>query len=46
MATVTVHHTDGTSNSFVTYDEKVIARYQGYASTDPDIASVTVDRDA
>jgi hypothetical protein len=42
MATVTIHYTNGNSRSFETFDQKVIARYEGYAFTDPEIASVQV----
>ena len=46
MARVTIHYKNGRSApSFVTYDPEVIARYKGYADTDPEIREVEVTDD-
>ena len=43
MATVQIVYTDGNkAPAFQTSDPKVIARYKGYAITDPDIERVDV----
>lgn len=44
MATVQIVYKDGSkAPAFETFDPKVIARYQGYATTDKTIERVEVD---
>lgn len=44
MATVQIVYKNGRrGKAFETFDPKVIARYQDYAITDPDIERVEVD---
>jgi hypothetical protein len=45
MAKITIEWRTGAETSFETFDAATIARYRGYATTDPGIKSVDVDGD-